>query len=537
MKIPYKYAVSLTVALGLFMAVLDNTIVNVSLTAMVKSFNKNPATFQTDINNVQWVITAYFLAQAAVIPVAGYLANLFGIKRMYMLSLILFTVASLLCGLSEQIGGKETGLLLLIIFRILQGIGGGALFPLATSMAFGAFPPEERARSSAITAVPVLFAPALGPTIGGIIVDTIGWQWIFYINIPVGIVALAIIARVVRADNLEELRKMRAQDNFDYLGLFLSMVGITLFVYAFTLVGQTEGSSITPSNPRGSTYGWDYWLVWVLMGAGVLLLTIFAFYQLRIKDPVVDLRLFKERDYTVASVLSWIIAAVVFGSFFLLPLYLEQFKGLSTIDTGLAMMPQGLTTVVAITLGSRLYDIIGPRWLVLMGMTVLTLSSLWLVFIDRSYDGWSFIPILILRGIGFGWSVFPLQTLALSAIVGRALPKASSLYNATRQIFSSIGIAMLSTLFVEELVKQQPLAQQAAAAGQIPANQVVLAAGVNAISHVFLIATVITAIAIVLVFLMPLKSIAQQMKENGGKPARGGESKEKSDEPVPAMEA
>ncbi len=330
MRIPYKYAVAMTSALGLFMAVLDNTIVNVSLTAMQRSLN-------TDISTIQWVVTAYFLTQAAVIPVAGYFSNRLGLKRVFIFALAVFTVGSLLCGLSPEFSSDRGGDTLLIVFRVVQGIGGGMLFPLATSIAFGAFPPEERAASSAFVAIPVLLAPTLGPTVGGLITDsTYGWPWIFYINVPVGILAIALIYRVMRPDTQEVTERSR-EASFDWLGLVLSMVGVVLVVYAFALVGETRPGTITATNPRGDIWGWGYWLVWTLLGAGLVVLLAFGLYETRVpKDPVLDLRLFNSYSFAAATVLTWITRAVVFGSFFLLPLFLTQFRGFSTVAAGLA---------------------------------------------------------------------------------------------------------------------------------------------------------------------------------------------------------
>ena len=231
MKIQHKYAIALTAALALFMAVLDSTIVNVALVSMERDF-------KTNINSVQWIVTGYILAQAAVIPVAGYFGNRFGIKRIFMLALALFTVGSLLCGLSPHLATGSAGLNLLIIFRLIQGIGGGMLFPLGSSIAFAAFPPQERAASSAVIAIPILFAPALGPTIGGLITDSsIKWPGVFFINVPIGIITLFLLARILRPDELSPPGAVPAR--FDYSGLFLSIVGVILVVYAVVVVSQT----------------------------------------------------------------------------------------------------------------------------------------------------------------------------------------------------------------------------------------------------------------------------------------------------------
>jgi EmrB/QacA subfamily drug resistance transporter len=495
MRLPYKYAVSLVASLGLFMAVLDNTIVNVALTAMQRAFN-------TDVNTIQWVVTGYFLAQAAVIPISGYFGNRFGLKRMFAIALTIFTVGSLLCGLAPEIGGPAGGEALLIIFRVVQGIGGGMLFPLATSISFGAFPPAERAAASGLVAIPVFIAPALGPTIGGLLTDSsFGWPSIFFINVPVGLITLALIARVVRPDERATEAERRA--GFDWLGLGLSMAGVICVVYAFTLVSQGEGGA-------GSTiHGWSYWPVWALLAVGIVILAAFAWYQLRLAaDPVLDLRLFAEYDFSVATVMTWIVRGVVFGSFFLVPLFLVQFRGLSAVEAGLYLMPQGVAAGIAIFIGSRVYDRVGPRFLVIVGMLMLTISSILLAFTTQTSGFLFFLVVLGIRGLGFGWSNLPLQTVALSSITGRALPKASSLYNATAQIFSSIGIAVLSTLFIQGTSdRATELVGAARTAGTPPPPDLAIQAGISGFQHVFVIVAIGTAIAMLIGVLLPTKSI------------------------------
>jgi EmrB/QacA subfamily drug resistance transporter len=516
MNIPYKYAVALTAALGLFMAVLDNTIVNVALIPMANAFH-------TDINSVQWVITAYFLAQAAVIPAAGYLSSRLGVKRVFIACLALFTLGSLLCGLSDLVqdasGHPYIGLL--IFFRVVQGIGGGALFPLATAIAFSAFPPAERASSSAVIGLPVLMAPSFGPTVGGLLIDSIGWQWIFYINVPVGILAIFLMVRIYKSEN--EQKNPNKVGAFDYIGLTLSMLGIVSLVYGFNQVSQRDPGTVTPTNPAGSIYGWGYWEVWAWIGAGVVLMAAFLIYELRSKDPVVDLRLFKERDFTTASIMTWAMRAFVFGSFFLLPVFLQNIRNphLSATVAGLATMPMGLASGVAVVLtGRKLYAAMGPRYLVLTGVVFMAASNFLLLGIDNNTDGWSLIPAMILRGIGFGMSGIPLQTVALEKLKGYELPRASSLYNASAQIFSSIGIAVLTTLFVQQTTAHLPniasvsqqiiathpgLAPDSPQFQQLVQAQVQSQAGIPALTDVFLVVTVAMVALIFLSFILPDK--------------------------------
>ena len=534
MNIPYKYAVALTAALGLFMAVLDNTIVNVALIPMANAFH-------TDINTVQWVITAYFLAQAAVIPAAGYLSSRLGVKQVFIACLALFTVGSLLCGLSDlvQDANGHPYIVLLIFFRVVQGIGGGALFPLATAIAFSAFPPAERASSSAVVGLPVLMAPSFGPTVGGLLIDSIGWQWIFFINVPVGILAIFLMVRIYRPEN--EQKNPNRVGAFDYVGLTLSMLGIISLVYGFNMVSQRDPGTVTATNP-GSIYGWGYWQVWAWIGAGVVLLAVFLVYEMRSKDPVVDLRLFKERDFTTASIMTWAMRAFVFGSFFLLPVFLQNIRNphLSATVAGLATMPMGLASGVAVVLtGRKLYAAMGPRYLVLTGVVFMAASNFLLLGLDNNTDGWSLIPAMILRGIGFGMSGIPLQTVALEKLKGYELPRASSLYNASAQIFSSIGIAVLTTFFVQQTTAHQPsqaaiqATAQATARQLAPAflashpgltaatlqgspefqqqvqaavqGQVVSQAGIPALTDVFLLVTVAMVALVFLSFILPDK--------------------------------
>ena len=546
-KIPYRYAVSLSAALGLFMAVLDNTIVNVALNAMQKSFQeKDPS---ININTIEWVITGYFLSQAAVIPAAGYFSNRFGLKRMFLLALAIFTLGSFLCGISPMLdswlGGG--GVSLLIAFRIFQGIGGGMLFPLATSIYFNVFPPAERAASSALIAVPVLLAPTLGPTVGGLLVDSsLQWPSIFFINVPFGILAMFLIARILKPDtgrrpvlagtataaadgsapNTTGVPVAAKPAGFDFVGLLLSLVGTILVVYAFNLVSQTDPATVTQLNPNGNIYGWSYSLVWILLGAGVAILGAFAYFELKIaKDPVLDLRLLGTAIFLYSTVMTWVLRAVVFGSFFILPLFLEQFQNNNAVSAGLAMMPQGLAAAVAIGTGSRLYDKIGPRYLVILGMVALTVSSALLMTTDSKTNGWSLVPILLIRGVGFGWSNLPLQTVALSKITGRELPKASSLYNATAQIFSSIGIAVLTTIFIQSLqTNTNALVAPLQASGQLASlmqnqdafrQQVLSPAAASSVSSLFFIVTLGTALSILLAFTLPRYSLKQEQIREG----------------------
>lgn len=503
MKIPKSYAIALTAALGLFMAVLDNTIVNVALTPMAEKLGAS-------LSSIQWVVTGYFLAQAAVIPPAGYFSNRFGIKRMFMLCLAFFTLGSLLCGLAQT---SE----MLIAFRVIQGLGGGALFPIAQSIAFSAFPPEKRAASSAVVGIPVLLAPVFGPTLGGLLTVNFGWEVIFFINVPVGLLALYLAWRIIPADSKAEPAR---KASFDFVGMLLSITGVILIVYGFALVSEPIAGTQTALNPRGDLNGWGYWLVWTLVGAGVVVLAGFAFYETKVvKDPVLDLRLFKQYNFLMGSAISWVAAVVVFGSMFLLPVFLEQVRTphLTALDAGLALMPQGIAAAIAIALGGKLYNTLGVRTLAIIGTTLLIGSSFALTYLQPSTDGFWLMPWLIIRGFGFGFTAIPMQTLAIQTVTGPALPKAMSLFNTTRQVASSIGIAVLATLFaqqasqhVREITSAAAQAGGAAAPSPEMRAQLFAQAGTHAMNDVFLFVTIGTIIMLALSFALPGKPRASE---------------------------
>ncbi len=449
-----RYLVALVAALGLIPIVLDATIVTVALTPIRLDLH-------TDVNTVQWIVTGFFLANAAVVAVGGYLANRFGRKRMFILGITVFTLGSLLCGVSPGIGW-------LIAFRVLQGVGGGILLPIGPALAFDAFPQEERARASALVAVPVLLAPVFGPILGGWLNDMFAWHSLFFVNLPVGILALAAAFAVLPGDKPGASRGV----GFDAVGLALSTMGIMAIVYALKLVTQTNPDTVTAANPVGDLYGWGYWLVWVLLGVGVVLLGIFAFYALRIsRDPALDLRQLGRRDFLVSSLFTWATAIISFGLLVLLPLYFEAVRlpNLSALDTGLALVPFGLGTLVGTVLSAVLYRAVGPRWVVMLAAVLGALSA-WLLAqaiqptatasqlaaavqagtpIAQVAGPDALLWGLFLVGLSFAMVNVPVQTLALEALKDEALAKTSSLFLSTKLIFSSIGVAIITTIFID----------------------------------------------------------------------------------------
>ncbi len=430
MRLDYKWQAALITAVGLFMAVLDNTIVNVALPQMADAF-------KTDRNTIQWVVTAYFLAQAAIIPVTGYLSDLIGTKRVFIGALLFFTLGSFLCVFAPN---KE----LLFTFRVLQGIGGGALFPTAFAIIFRVFPPMERGAASAVLGVPVLLAPAFGPTIGGYLTTTFTWSAIFLVNVPIGIITVLLAWRILHAREAEDdatvtagaaSRPQPQRGRFDVVGLILSMAGFTALVY-----GITQAASKSWNDPSVLPF---------LIGGGMLLVA-FVINELLVKDPVMDVRLFLNYTFTASNILIWAISAFLFGSLILLPFFFEGVQNLTALSTGEIFITQGLAAALATIFSGRFYNRIGPRWLAAIGFALVTLGTIGLTKFTVSTTGADLQWWLILRGLGLGFANIPLQTLVLSVVSNRAMARASSLVNVTRQVAGAIGITILNTYLTQQ---------------------------------------------------------------------------------------
>jgi len=440
-----------TAALALFMSVLDNTVVNVALARIASDLHASLAT-------AQWVITAYFLAQAAVIPVAGYLGDRFGARRVFLTFLALFTAASVLCGASTSMG-------MLLAARTLQGLGGGALFPLGMAIALRAFPQNQRDRASAILGFSALVAPVIGPTVGGILTDRFGWSSIFFVNLPVGIAALVLGARVFPAD---ERQAPGERGRFDLVGLVSCAAGVLLVLYALS----------------AASGGWWKPGVVAPLLAGAAILAAFAWYELRAsKDPVLDLRLLADRGFLVAVAVVCLVAMTAFASAFILPLFLltARVPSLSVASVGLVMGVQGIASAVGVLLsGQILYRRLGVRRLVAIGGVLLVIGTWKLAFLEPEVSPASLLPWLFIRGLGFGMTFVPSMTRALEEVSGPAMARASSLLNVLRQVFSALGTALVGTLFASETQRLTPLIG-ASRAGAAASNRIFLLVAVSGI--------------------------------------------------------
>ena len=477
-KLEYKWLVGIVYVTALFMDLLDMTITNVAIPTLATEFNASTTT-------IEWVITGYLLSLALFIPASGWLGDRFGTKRVFVSALGIFVLGSVLAGLAWNIES-------LIAFRVVQGIGGGMLTPVGMAIMFRAFPPTERAAASAILAIPITVAPALGPLLGGYLVEYQDWRWIFLINLPIGAVALAAAVFLLRED------KQEAAGKLDLPGFVLSGAGIVTFVYALAEAGL---------------HGFGDTRVLLFGGTGIVLLTAFVIHELRTSEPLIDVRLLGDRLFGAANVVQLAGNAGLMGTFFLLPIFLQTQKGISPFDVGLITFPMAVGVALMAQPAAKLYSRVGPRKMMLFGFAGNMLMTLHLVFVDYETSNWLIAANMFIRGMSFGFLIVPIQAATFATIRPEAMGQASSIFNVGRQVAASLGVAILATALTSRLdVHGAALGDAATAAGALAAFQ-----------DTFLFATALSLLGVLACFLIDDEKAAAATSvptfAEGGEPA------------------
>src|SRR5580698_9986467 len=366
---------STIVVLGSVMSILDTTIVAVALATLARDFHVSIAT-------IQWVATGYLLALALVTPVTGWAVDRFGAKSIWMYSTGLFVLGSCLCGLAWSADS-------LIAFRVIQGIGGGMLLPVGQSILARAAGPRRMGRVMSIIGVPLVLGPIMGPVIGGLIVSNFSWRWIFYINLPIGIVTLILSSRWLPKWDTDE----RFPASFDTLGFCLLSPGLAALVFSLAEVGTT-GSFTSTS-------------VLISFVLGVVLMAGFIVHALHIKNPLLELHLFKDRSYSIANICIFMLGFTLFGSMFLLPLYYQIARGQEAWVAGLLMAPQGIGAACIMRWAGSITDRVGPRRIVPCGILLMAAATIPFAFVTSSTSEVLLAGTLFLRGIGLGVTMMP----------------------------------------------------------------------------------------------------------------------------------
>jgi EmrB/QacA subfamily drug resistance transporter len=468
-RLEYKYIVGAVFVFGLFMDLLDMTIVNVALPTFAKDFDASTTT-------IEWVVTAYLLSLAVFIPVSGWAGDRFGTKRTFLFALSVFTLGSLLCSLAWNI---ET----LIAFRVLQGVGGGMLTPVGTAMLFRAFPPAERAAAAALLAIPTAVAPATGPVLGGYLVEYQSWEWIFWINIPVGLAGLVVAGLFLREE------KQANPGRLDVPGFALSASGLAAMMYALAEAGSR---------------GFDDTRVLASGLPGLALLALFCIVELRTDEPLIDIRLLGDKLFRAANTVQFAGFAGYAGALFLLPLLLQAEMGFSPLESGLITFPQAIGVAMMVLPVNRLYRRVGPRRLVMIGTAGGTLTTLAFLLVDLETSRWWIQLIMLARGWSFAFALVPMQAVAFATISSELTGRASAIFNASRQVAASFGVALLGTVLTNRLTHH----------GATPlGNPFTRDGALLAFHDAFLAASIVLTIAIAAAFLISDRAAAHAMRE------------------------
>jgi DHA2 family multidrug resistance protein len=416
-RIAYKWKVLISVIFGVFMVILDTTVVNVAFRTLQQEFGAN-------VNDSQWIISIYILALGISTPMSGFLGDRFGMKRVFLVGLSLFVFGSLLCGLAPN-------LWVLVGARAVQALGGGIALPLGTALLFTAFPPEEQGTALGIFGIALVVAPALGPILGGWLVDIGQWRWIFFINVPIGITGVWLGRRFLR-----EVR-YGSEQRLDVLGLITSTVGFGSVLYAASIAAER---------------GWTSGNVLLFFGIGAVSLLAFALIELYVaKYPLLDLRLFKNRIFTNAAIVGWVSVMALFAAEFLMPLYLQVLRGFGALETGLVLLPLAVASGIMLPIAGRLYDRVGPRPLIITGFAILVVNTWQFSQLTVETPIETILFLLLLRGIALGLTVQTTLVIAMATVPQRKLSRGSALINSTRMVVQSVAVAFLATVLASTI--------------------------------------------------------------------------------------
>ena len=493
------------VVLGAIMSILDITVVNVALPTFQKAFDVS------ELSTVAWSVTGYTLALAAVIPLTGWAADRFGTKRLYMTAIALFTIGSVLCATAWSIES-------LVAFRVLQGLGGGMLMPLGMTIMTKAAGPQRMGRLMAILGVPMLLGPIMGPILGGWLIEVASWHWIFLINLPLGLAALVYAQVILPKDSAQP------SESFDFVGMLLMSPGLALFLFGVSSIPETGTIESTRV------------LVPAIIGAA--LIVGFVFWAFRPKHPLLDLRLFRDRNLAVATITMFLFVGAFFGALLLVPTYFQQVRGESVLKAGLLVAPQGIGAMLTMPIAGSLVDKMPVGRIVPFGFVGIIAGVTGLAFTtDPSTPYWQIIVWLFIMGLGMGGTMMPIFTSALKTLKAHDVARGSTLINVVQQVASSIGVALMTVLLTNGFkdsaaVSAGQAIAKAKEAGTNPPSEAlatvqrlgqdfqstVLQDMADAFHHTYLVALALIVVALIPVAFLPRKQEASHLLDDEGKP-------------------
>ncbi len=470
--------VASVVLLGAVMSILDTTVINVAINRLALDFN-------APLTTIQWVVTGYTLALAAVIPITGWAADRFGTKRIYLTSLALFMLGSILCAFAWSAGS-------LIAFRVLQGAGGGMIMPSAMTILTKKAGPHRMGRVMGILGVPMLVAPILGPILGGWLVDDVSWRWIFLINVPIGIAAIVLAKMVLKRDQPQPTSKL------DWVGMALLSPGLTFLIFGLAESNGTDGFAA----PRS----------WLPIVAGAALIIGFLRHSMKAKEPLIDIRTFTHTRAGAAAGTLMLFAIAFFGALLLIPLYYQVVRGASALHAGLLVAPLGLGSMITMPIAGKLSDRYGSTVWAACGIPLLVLGMVPFALVTATTSYVLLCGSSFVLGLGMGLAMMPTMTAAMQAVPTTAIARTSTAMNIIRQSGASIGTAILSVLLASAISDRLFAGDQPSGGGGFDALRALSPEAkaraaeplADAFAHTFLWAVVLLALAFIPALAMAL---------------------------------
>lgn len=472
------------ITMGTFMSILDNNVIHVALPRILESFN-------TSLGNGQLVVTAYVMALAVVIPLSGFLGERIGMKRLYLFVLASFITGSVLCGLAWNVES-------LIVFRVLQGLGGGMIQPLGMALVFTMITPLERPRFVAVLGLPILLAPLIGPALGGFLVEYLSWRAVFLINVPVGLVAIALATRLLKETESKADTKLDAQ------GLAFAALAFPSLLFAAS---------------RGTELGWTSLPVLGLLVVGFGSLGMFIRTELRHHDPMLRLRLFAHPMFRLTVIVQWIGIFSLFGLNFVIPLYLQRVHAMTPAEAGQTLVPMGIAAFVTMNVVGRAYNRLGPRPIIMAGLAVTMITTFLWTQVSQSTSVVVLVLLVTARGVGLGMFGQFVQIVAYNTVPSEELPRTTSLVTTGQRLTTAFSAAMLSSVLVIGLTWTDAPEGTSIAAGTAP-----IPAMEQAFHYAFWLMTALSAVGIILASRLRDEALDEQKRRSS------------EDEPTPVAE-
>jgi len=408
----YKWLALLVVVIGTFMVMLDSSIVNIAIPKMMNVFG-------SDLDAVKWILTGYTLTMGSVVPITGFLSDTFGVKKLFIFALAFFTIGSFLCGFAWSTNT-------MIVFRVIQAIGGGAIMPVGMSYIMQIFPVHERGKALGFWGIASMSAPAIGPTLGGYIIQYMDWRFIFYVNVPIGIFGIIFASILLRETQLKPYK-----GNFDYIGFFTSIAGIVSLLYVLG-----EGNSIDWGNVKFP----------LLLAFGCFSLLIFVVNELMHPDPLLDLRVFKIYNYTLSQFITGVTTLAMMGGIYILPLFLQSIRGYTAMETGLILFPSAIASGLMMPISGALFDKYGAKVVTVPGLILVAIATYQMSMFNMDTTRTTVTLVATLRGIGLGFSMMPVNTAAMNAVPRHLFGKATALTTTVRSIMGAVAITFMTTI-------------------------------------------------------------------------------------------